>query len=46
MTSDIVSKHQVLRLAGRDRENFRPKEETSRKNKHEEFEVGDTQKTA
>ena len=36
MTSGIVSKHQVLRLAGRDRENFRPKEETSRKNKQKE----------
>ena len=45
MTSNTVSKHQVLRLAGRDWENFRPKEETFRKNKHEESEVGDTHKT-
>lgn len=45
MTSNIVSKDQVLRLAGRDWENFGPKEETYRKNKHEEFEAGDTQKT-
>lgn len=39
-------KDEVLRLAGRDwKEDYTAKEETYRKNKHEEFEVGDIQHT-